>query len=62
MSWTCERCHTSNEDDRYQCKKCKGFNPMGSEAHTRWNDWKCAKCGESNGGGFRTCYKCGAKR
>lgn len=60
--WKCPRCSTSNSDDRYQCSKCKNFNPVGSQAHTRWLDWTCNKCGISNGGGFGTCYKCGAKR
>ena len=60
--WTCGRCHKSNTDDRYQCASCKAFNPLGSEAHTRFKDWTCSNCGISNGGGFATCYQCGKKR
>lgn len=61
MSWTCDRCRTSNSDDRYQCSKCNNFNATASEAHTRWVDWTCS-CGQSNGGGFKSCYRCGKKR
>lgn len=60
--WVCERCKTNNEDDRYQCKKCKNFNGYASEIHVRWLDWTCTSCGIQNGGGFSTCYKCGKKR
>lgn len=60
--WTCERCHRSNSDDRYDCHHCKNFNPHVNAAHVRWVDWKCPKCKASNGGGFRTCGKCGVKR
>ena len=37
--WVCERCKTNNEDDRYQCKKCKNFNGYASEIHVRWLDF-----------------------
>jgi len=60
--WTCDRCGTSNSDDRYQCSKCKNFNATAPEAHIRWLDWTCSKCGTDNGGAFEKCRKCEAKR
>lgn len=62
MSWRCERCGTSNSDERYDCSKCKNFNPHVDAGHVRWNDWTCTGCGEDNGGAFRSCGKCGMKR
>jgi hypothetical protein len=61
MSWTCPRCHTSNDNNKYYCAKCNQRDPGKNEAHYRWKDWKCPKCSTSNGGAFKKCAKCGTR-
>lgn len=56
----CDRCHKETPADKYHCVHCHHRNPHMSEDHNRWKDWKCAKCGASNGGGFKRCAKCNA--
>jgi DNA-directed RNA polymerase subunit RPC12/RpoP len=58
MSWSCPRCHTFNDEDKYHCSKCSYRNPEQNEAHYRWNDWKCPRCGAENGGAFQRCGRC----
>ncbi|GLY48050.1 hypothetical protein Lesp01_17060 [Lentzea sp. NBRC 102530] len=58
----CDRCHKETPSDKYNCVHCGFRNPNMSEAHNRWNDWKCSSCGADNGGAWKRCGKCDAKK
>jgi hypothetical protein len=60
MSWFCDRCEKTNDDDTAtRCAHCGKPNALFAPDR---GDWTCPECGAENGGGYQRCARCNARK